>query len=455
MGDTMFDPVSPRVDVQQVEKDQLDFWRARDIFHRTMRERECGPRYVFHEGPPTANGRPGTHHVLARAFKDMFPRYKTMRGYYVLRKGGWDTHGLPVEIEVEKQLGFTQKSQIEEYGIAEFNQKCRESVFRYIEEWEQLTERIAYWVDLEDAYVTFKNEYIESVWWILSEFWKRNLLYKGFKVVPYCPRCGTPLSSHEVNLGYKDDTPDPSIFVRFRVEGENGGAPAYFLVWTTTPWTLPGNVALAVGPDVDYVRVAGRNEQGEQEVLILAESLLEYALGERRGEYEVVERMKGEALLGKHYEPLFNFLPVEQDYAYVVPGDFVSTEEGTGIVHMAPAFGADDMEMGRRFNLPILQTVNPRGEFIDAVEPWAGVWVKAADPQIIEALEARGLMFRHGTYYHTYPFCWRCDTPLLYYARPTWYIRTTEKKDELVALNQQINWVPEHIKEGRFGNWLE
>jgi len=451
----MFEPVSPKVDVQKVEKDQLEFWKEHNIFQRTMTEREGRKSYVFYEGPPTANGRPGTHHVLARAFKDMFPRYKTMRGYYVLRKGGWDTHGLPVEIEVEKELGLNHKREIEEYGIDRFNAKCKESVFHYIHEWEELTERIAYWVDLDNAYITFTNDYIESVWWILSQFWKKGLLYKGFKVVPYCPRCGTPLSSHEVNLGYKDDTPDPSVFVRFPVKDQDGSTPTYFLVWTTTPWTLPGNVALAVGKDVDYVRVEGRNERGETEHLILAESLLEYALGDRRQDYTIVERMKGADLEGMHYTPLYTFLPVEQDYAYVVSGDFVSTEEGTGIVHIAPAFGADDMEVGRRYNLPILQTVNPQGEFIEQVKPWAGVWVKAADPQIIEELASRGLMFRHGVYYHTYPFCWRCDTPLLYYARPTWYIRTTEKKDQLVALNQQINWVPDHIKDGRFGNWLE
>ncbi len=451
----MFKPVSPKVDVQHVEKEQLAFWHERNIFHRTMSERQSGPRFVFYEGPPTANGRPGTHHVLARAFKDIFPRYKTMRGYYVLRKGGWDTHGLPVEIEVEKQLGLEHKWQIEQYGIAAFNEKCKESVFRYIKEWEELTERIAFWVDLDEAYVTFTNDYIQSVWWILRRFWDQGLLYQGYKVVPYCPRCGTPLSSHEVNQGYQDNTPDPSIFVRFRVTEPATSVPTYFLVWTTTPWTLPGNVALAVSEDVDYVKVEGRNKAGQIEHLILAESLLGYALDARLSDYTVVESMKGRSLLGWHYEPLYTFLPVEQDYCYVIAGDFVSTEEGTGIVHMAPAFGADDMEAGRKFNLPVLETVGPDGAFIDEVKPWAGVWVKDADPQIIQELEGRGLMFRTGTYYHTYPFCWRCSTPLLYYARPTWYIRTTERRDDLVNLNRTINWVPEHIRDGRFGNWLE
>jgi len=448
----MFEPVTPNVDVQQLEADQLAFWRERDVFHRTMRERLGGPHYVFYEGPPTANGKPGTHHVLARAFKDMFPRYKTMQGYYVLRKGGWDTHGLPVEIEVEKMLGIEHKWQIEEYGIAAFNQRCKESVFEYIKEWENLTERIAFWVDLENAYVTFTNDYIQSVWWILRQYWDQGLLYQGYKVVPYCPRCGTPLSSHEVNLGYQDNTPDPSIYVRFKVQGEEN---TYFLVWTTTPWTLPGNVALAVGEDVDYVKVEGPNGEGQTETLILAEALLEAALGERARQYRVAARLKGRALAGMHYEPLYRFLPTEQDYAYVVTGDFVSTEDGTGIVHIAPAFGADDLDVGRRFNLPVLMTVNPQGAFVEAVTPWAGMWVKDADPSIIEELESRGLLFWSGTYLHTYPFCWRCETPLLYYARPTWYIRTTERKADLVGLNQTINWVPEHIRDGRFGDWLE
>jgi isoleucyl-tRNA synthetase len=451
----MFKPVSPKVDVQTVEEEQLAFWREHDIFQRTMSERAEGPRYVFFEGPPTANGRPGSHHVLARAFKDMFPRYKTMRGYYVLRKGGWDTHGLPVEIEVEKELGLEHKWEVEEYGIDRFNKKCKDSVFRYIKEWEELTERIAFWVDLDRAYVTFTQDYVQSVWWILRQYWEQNLLYQGYKVVPYCPRCGTPLSSHEVNQGYKDETPDPSIFVRFKITKPGFDVPTYFLVWTTTPWTLPGNVALAVGEDVQYVKVEGKNGQGDVEHLILAETLLKYALDERVGDYKVIEHLQGKDLIDWQYEPLYTFLPVDKKYCYVVPADFVSTEEGTGIVHMAPAFGADDMDMGIKFDLPVLMTVKPDGGFVDEVEPWAGVWVKDADPQIIDELVGRGLMFRHGTYYHTYPFCWRCDTALLYYARPTWFIRTTERRENLVNLNKTINWVPQHIRDGRFGDWLD
>jgi isoleucyl-tRNA synthetase len=447
----MFQPVNPKVDIQKVERDQLEFWRSHNIFRRTMTEREGKPSYVFYEGPPTANGKPGSHHVLARAFKDMFPRYKTMRGFYSLRKGGWDTHGLPVEIAVEKELGFTQKHQIEEYGIAAFNEKCRSSVFRNIKDWEEQTERIAFWVDLDDAYVTFSNDYVESVWWVLQQLWKKNLLYKGYKVVPYCARCGTALSSHEVNLGYKD-VKDPSVYVRFPVRDQPG---VYFLVWTTTPWTLPANVAIAVGESVDYVQVEGAAHEGDEpEQLILAEALMSKVLLHPEN-YRVVRRMKGKDLLGMHYNPLYTFLPVEQDYAYVVAGDFVSTTDGTGIVHMAPAFGADDMEVGKKFGLPVLQTVSADGRFIDAVSEFRGMWVKDADPEISRDLRKRGLLYKSEKYEHSYPFCWRCGTPLLYYARDTWFIRTTEYRDRMIALNQTINWTPKHVRDGRFGNWLE
>ncbi len=446
----MFKPVSAKVNLPEKEQEQLDFWRQNRVFERTMEEREGGPRYVFYEGPPTANGRPGTHHVLARAFKDMFPRYKTMTGHYVLRKGGWDTHGLPVEIEVERELGLRDKHEIEAYGVARFNEKCRQSVFRYINEWEKLTERMAYWVSLDDAYVTFTNDYIQSVWWILRQLWDKDLLYKGKKVVPYCARCGTPLSSHEVAQGYKD-VADPSIFVRFPVRDQPG---TYFLVWTTTPWTLPGNVALAVGTNVDYVLVEGPTEDGGKERLILADKLREAVL-RNADSYTVIERYKGRDLAGRHYSPLYTFLPVEQDYAYVVTGDFVSTEEGTGIVHIAPAFGQDDMEVGQKYDLPVLMTVKSDGAFIDAVTPWRGMWVKDADEHIIHELAGRGLMYKVRQYEHSYPFCWRCDSPLLYYARDTWFIRTTARREKLIELNKKINWVPDHIKTGRFGNWLE
>ncbi len=443
----MFRDVSPQVDFPTLERGVLEHWREADIFHKTLAQTADGPRFVFYEGPPTANGRPGIHHVLARAFKDIFPRYKTMRGCYVLRKGGWDTHGLPVELEVERKLGFSGKRAIEDYGIAAFNQKCRESVFEYVEEWKRMTERIAFWVDLPEAYVTLTQDYIESLWWILRQFWDRGLIYRGYKVVPYCPRCGTPLSSHELALGYQEGTQDPSIYVKFPLRDQPG---VYFLVWTTTPWTLPGNVAVAVGEDVDYVLV-----QYEEDRFWLAEARLPAVTQERPGQYTVLRRAKGRELLGWHYKPLYTFLPVEQDYCYVVPGDFVSTEDGTGIVHLAPAFGADDLAVGQQYNLPTLMTVDPQGRFIDAVTPWRGLFVKDADPLIQRELAERGLMFAQGVYEHTYPFCWRCDTPLLYYARSTWYIKTTAFRDRLLANNNMINWVPDHIREGRFGNWLE
>jgi isoleucyl-tRNA synthetase len=447
----MFQPVSSKLDTQKLEQDVLNFWKRKNIFQKSTDNRQNGQRYVFYEGPPTANGRPGSHHVLARAFKDMFPRFQAMRGKYVLRRGGWDTHGLPVEIEVEKQLGFTGKPQIEKYGIAEFNARCRKSAFDYIQDWERMTERIGYWVDLKTAYVTYENEYIESVWWILRQFWDKDLIYQGFKVVPYCARCGTPLSDHEVSLGYRENTEDPSVYVRFPLKDESGTS---FLVWTTTPWTLPANVALAVGADVIYLKVERQTgENGETERLIIAKDLADAVLGE--GQYKVIGDYKGSELKGKQYNPLYTFLPFEGKAHYVVTGDFVTTTDGTGIVHQAPAFGADDMRMANENDLPVLMTVDDRGQFIDAVKPWRAMWVKDADPLITHDLDDRGLLFKAGTFLHTYPFCWRCGTPLLYYARTTWYIETTRYKQELNDLNDTINWVPDHIKHGRFGNWLE
>jgi isoleucyl-tRNA synthetase len=444
----MFKPVSSKLDVPAMEEGVLNFWQREEIFKKTVEQRKGKPEYVFFEGPPTANGRPGVHHVLARAFKDMFPRYKIMRGYHVSRRGGWDTHGLPVEIEVEKKHGFTNKRQIEEYGIAKFNEECRKSAFEYIRDWAKLTDRIAFWVDLEDAYVTYTNEYIESVWWILKSFWEKDLLYKGYKVVPYCPRCGTPLSDHEVALGY-DQATDPSVFVRMPLVDKKDTS---LLVWTTTPWTLPGNVAVAAHPDVDYVTVERKLSDGGAEKLILAKLLLEKVF--RDEEVKILETFKGKKLKGVKYHPLFTFVPPNKPAHFVVLGDFVTTEDGTGLVHMAPAFGAEDMQMANEHDLPVLMTVLPDGTFVPEVKPWRGVFIKDADPQIIEDLRARGLLFRTEGYTHTYPFCWRCHTPLMYYARDSWYIRTSQFRDRLVELNNMINWVPEHIREGRFGNWL-
>jgi isoleucyl-tRNA synthetase len=445
----MFRPVSPKLNITVTEEGVLRFWKSHDVFHQSERKREGGPEYVFYEGPPTANGRPGVHHVLARAYKDIFPRYKTMRGFHTNRRGGWDTHGLPVEIEVEKKLGFTNKQQIEEYGIARFNELCRDSAFTYIQDWERLTDRIGYWVDFETAYVTYKNPYIESVWWILKSLWEKGLLYQGFKVVPYCPRCGTPLSDHEVALGYEETT-DPSVFVRMPLVDTPGTS---LLVWTTTPWTLPANVAVAAGADVDYVTVERDLPEGGKERLILAKALVEKVFKDEP--VQVVDTFKGKTLKGKRYNPLFTFVPPDKPAHYVALADFVTTEDGSGLVHIAPAYGADDMELANEMDLPMIMTVAPNGAFIPEVRPWAGKFVKDADPLIIQDLEMRGLLFRSEGYTHTYPFCWRCGTPLLYYARPTWYIRTSQYKDQMVKLNNTINWVPAHIKSGRFGNWLE
>ncbi len=446
----MFKPVSSKLNVTSMEEGVLKFWKQRGIFKKTVEQRAGRPEYVFYEGPPTANGKPGVHHVLARAFKDMFPRYKTMLGYHVSRRGGWDTHGLPVEIEVEKQLGFKNKHQIEEYGIDKFNELCKKSVFTYIQDWEKLTDRIAFWVDLEDAYVTYTNDYIESVWWILKNFWDKDLLFKRYKVVPYCPRCGTPLSDHEVH--YPDaiqDTDDPSVFVRLPLADKPDTS---LLIWTTTPWTLPGNVAVAAHPDVDYVTVEHTLEGGAKEKLVLAKPLLEKVFKDK--EVKVLETFKGKKLKGVKYRPLFTFVPPVKPAHYVTLAEYVTTEDGTGLVHIAPAFGAEDMDVAKEYDLPVLMTVLPDGTFIPEVTPWRGQYIKDADPLIIQDLQTRGLMFRSETYTHAYPFCWRCKTPLMYYARDSWYIRTSAYRDRLVELNNTINWIPEHTREGRFGNWL-
>ena len=438
----MYKELSPKTRFPDLEKEILDFWEKNRIFERSVEERDPERRFVFYEGPPTANGRPGIHHVLSRTMKDFVCRLKTMQGYRVERKAGWDTHGLPVEIEIEKELGIRTKSEIIKFGVAEFNRRCRESVFRYKQEWDELTRRIGFWLDLEHPYITYTNEYIETVWWILNQFWKAGLMYEGHKILPYCPRCETPLSSHEVSQGY-EEVEDPSVYVRMRLKDQPGVS---FLVWTTTPWTLISNVALAVHPDVKYVRV----RRGDED-LILAEA----RLGVLDGDYEIVEEYEGKQLERMRYEPLFTYVKPDKDAYYVVLGDFVTTEEGTGIVHIAPAFGEDDYEVGQRYGLPILQPVNGSGKFTEEVTPWAGKFVKDADPEIIENLKTRGLLFRAEKYRHSYPHCWRCKSPLLYYARKSWYIRTTAYKDRLVENNKKITWYPKEVGEGRFGEWLE
>ncbi len=452
-----FRPVDTRQSFPELEQRVLERWRERDVFHRSLSRREGAPIWSFYEGPPTANGRPGSHHVLARVFKDVYPRYRSMCGYRVPRKAGWDCHGLPVEIEVERRLGISSKQEVEEYGIAKFNERCRASVFEYVEEWNKLTERIGFWIDLDDPYVTLDNSYIESVWWSLRRLWDEERLYEGHKVVPYCPRCGTALSSHEVALGYQD-VEDPSIYVRFPLLGEGGTESGEsLLVWTTTPWTLPGNVAVAVAPQVTYVRA----RRGE-EVLIVAEPLLERVLGEQA---EVLERFPGSKLVGRAYRgPVFELEEGPEDAFRVMAGDFVTTEDGTGLVHIAPAFGEDDFKVAAEdgiFDPTVAGTLfNPvglDGRFDRRVSGFEGRFVK--DPEVtralIDDLRERGLLFREQIYEHAYPHCWRCGTPLLYYAKSSWYIATSDVRDGLLAHNETIGWHPEHIKHGRFGKWLE
>jgi len=439
----MFAEVSTRAGFPEMELEVLRFWKERDIFHKSLTQREGRPAFVFYEGPPTANNPPGIHHVLSRALKDLFPRYKTMRGYYVERKAGWDTHGLPVEIEVEKQLKLNGKQDIEKFGIEAFNKLCRESVFKYIDQFADVTERMGYWVDLDKAYRTLDTTYMESVWWILKQLWDKQLLFQGFKVVPYCPRDQTPLSSHELAQGYRDDVEDPSVYVKFELEDE---PKTYFLAWTTTPWTLPGNVALAVGLDIPYVRV----RQGDEHY-ILAKARLSIL----QGEYEIEAEIDAKSLLGKRYKPLYEYLIPDKPAFFVVDADFVSTEDGTGIVHTAAAYGVDDLDLSLKKGIPVRHVIDLAGRFRPEVTPFAGLFVKKADPKIIEDLTQRGLMYRAETIRHTYPFCWRCGTPLLYYALTSWFIKTTAVKDQLLRNNSVVNWVPPHIGPGRMGNWLE
>jgi isoleucyl-tRNA synthetase len=441
----VFEKVEQKVSFPELEKQIMALWKKEGTFQKSLELRAGKPRFVFYEGPPTANGRPATHHILARAFKDLFPRYKTMKGFFVERKAGWDTHGLPVEIEIEKKLNISGKFEIEnEIGIERFNELCRASVHEYVSDWVTFSERMGFWLDYENAYWTLTPDYIQSVWWALSEMWKQGLVYKGFRVAPYCPRCATPLSSHELALGYQDNTPDPSVYVRFKLKKDPNTS---ILAWTTTPWTLPGNVALAVDNDIDYIKV----KDGDGYV-ILAEARLA-VLNESP---EVVERMKGRDLVGLEYEPLYPYsVPKEGRAHYVVDADFVSTEEGTGVVHTSALYGVDDLRLCQEKGIPFKHTVGLDGKFLPYVEKFAGLHVKDANPVILDDLKARGLLYKSETILHTYPFCWRCSTPLIYYALDSWYVRTTERKAELIANNAATNWVPAHIKTGRMGDWLE
>jgi len=482
----MFKPVSSRVSFPALDAAVLQHWKDKDVFKRTESERPNAPMFMMYEGPPTANGSPGIHHVLARVFKDVICRYRTMKGYRVLRKGGWDTHGLPVELEVEKELGLKSKRDIEEYGIEEFNQKCRESVLRYVKEWETMTDRIGYWVDMEAPYLTLQNNYIESGWWMLKTLWDRDLLYQTMRGTPHCPRCVTSLSSHEVALGYRENTPDPSIFIKFQVDPAassdktqvlealgTDSLPVFLLAWTTTPWTLPGNTGLAVDESADYSIVELEDEGGRHR-LVLAQALLSANM---RGEHSIVGSVKGSDLVGLGYTPLYDpnefgsqvrrfvrrpgpggamVSELEDGGEFapkVISADFVSLNDGTGIVHIAPAFGDEDLGVGRDNELAFVQPVDLQG-IITGNYPFAGKFVKTADKEIMEELKGRGLLYHQDVYRHTYPFCWRCDTPLLYYAKSSWYIRTSALKDQLVSSNDTINWYPEYIKDGRFGGWL-
>jgi len=492
----MFHPVSSQLNLPKVEEKILGWWKENKIFERSVENRKDGPRFTLYEGPPTANGSPGIHHVLSRIFKDIIPRHRAMKGYYTPRIGGWDTHGLPVELEVERELGLSSKTQIEQYGIAKFNARCRESVFRYLKDWNALTERIAYWCDLEHPYVTMENHYIETVWWAIKQMWERGLIYLGYKTAAHCPRCGTSLSSHEVALGYEEDTEDPSVYIKFKIVLSSlagsetrerlhklfaySDKPAYFLAWTTTPWTLPGNTALAVAAGAEYAVV-----ETDEEYLILATALLG-AIGFEAS--QVVDELVGEELAGGdgkeaiEYEPLFNphefgverrrFIlfrdqesghvrsdlqvqePDENLTYRVIATDFVSLEDGTGIVHVAPSFGEVDFEAGREQGLDFVQQVDLQGNITGSYS-FSGKFVKDADPLVIAELKEKGLLYHSETIRHTYPFCWRCSTPLLYYVKESWYIKTTAVKDHLISGNKEIDWYPEHIKYGRFGDWLE
>ncbi len=463
MAKAKFKEVDAKVSFPKLEEGVLEFWKSEQVFEKSLEARKGGPRYVFYEGPPTANGTPGIHHVLARVFKDLFPRYKTMRGYYVPRKAGWDTHGLPVEVQVERKLGFKGKEDIEKYGIAEFNKLCRQSVWEYVQEWERMTERIGYWADLKNAYITYDNKYIETCWWILKTLWERDLLFPDYKVTMHCPRCNTSLADAEVALGYQDDVDDPSVYIKLRLlpgEAEKlpfeapKDLPVSFMIWTTTPWTLPANAACALKADAPYV-LARPND--EQEAYIVAKALAPKLFGEDG--FETLGEALGSALVGFKYQPLYQGVtvtsqPADTSAAYrSITDEIVEMGDGTGIVHIAPAYG--DLEVGRRAGLPTLFSVDLSGRVLEAFPQFEREFFKKADPHITRDLKERGFLWKSGRVSHTYPFCWRCGTPLLFFAKDSWYIRTTAVKEQLVANNNKINWYPGHIKQGRFGNWLD
>ena len=440
----MFKKVSGNVSFVKLEENILDFWKKENIFEKTLKATKNNKKFVFYEGPPTANGAPGVHHILSRVFKDIFPRYKTMKGFYVARKAGWDTHGLPVEIEVEKKLGINSKKEIEKIGVEKFNKLCRESVIKYEDDWKRMTERIAFWIDLDNAYYTFKNEYIESVWWVLKTIWDKKLLYEGHKIVPYCPRCGTTLSSHEVAQGYKE-VEDQTLIVKFPLERQKD---VYLLVWTTTPWTLISNAACAVNKNSSYIEVESGSEK-----YILNENLAASVFKDK--EFKVLKKFNGDELLGEKYIPVYDYSEGDINSFKIIHGDFVSTEEGTGIVHIAPAFGEDDMVVGRENGLPVIQMVDEEGNFKESVKNYGKMPISQANTLIIDELKERKLVFKIQKIAHPYPFCWRCDSRLIYYAKKSWYIKTSSIKEDIIKSNNAVNWYPEHIKKGRYGKWLE
>ena len=443
----MYNKVDTNLNFVDREAEVLKFWKENDIANKCITNREGCDTFTFYDGPPTANGKPHIGHVLTRVIKDMLPRYQSMKGKKVLRKAGWDTHGLPVELEVEKLLGLDGKEQIEKYGIEPFIKKCRESVWKYKGMWEEFSDVVGFWADMEHPYITYENDYIESVWWALNEIWKKGLLYKGHKVVPYCPRCGTPLSSHEVAQGYKD-VKERSAMVKFKAKDEDN---TYFLAWTTTPWTLPSNLGLVVNPEVDYVKVSYEGQN-----LIMAEALVESVFANKEGEHPVLERFKGKALEYREYEPLYPYAEgkIKKKAFYVMCDGYVTTSDGTGIVHTAPAFGEDDARVCREYDMPFVQFVDAKGNMTEDTD-WPGTFVKDADPLILDDLKAAGKLFKAPKFEHSYPHCWRCDTPLIYYARESWFIKMTAVKEQLIANNNTINWIPDAIGKGRFGEWLE
>ena len=437
----MYKKVDGQKSFVDMEKDILKLWDEKDVVNKNFSENPKGDYFTFYDGPPTANGKPHIGHVITRVMKDLIPRYKVMKGYKVLRKAGWDTHGLPVELEVEKSLGISGKPDIEKHGVEDFVKKCKESVFTYSSQWKEMSERLGYWVDMDNPYVTYHNNYIESVWWALKNMWDKGLLYEGYKIVPYCPRCGTALASHEVAQGYKD-VRETSVYVKFKVKNQD----KYILVWTTTPWTLPSNVALAVNKKYDYVEVLNKGEH-----IILAKSLLT----KLEDEYEVLREFKGEELLGLEYEQMFKFETPEKKAFFVIHGDYVTLTDGTGIVHIAPAYGEDDSVVAKQNDVPMINLVDTQGNFVDKVTPWKGMFVKKADPHIVKYLEENNILYKAEKFTHSYPHCWRCDTPLLYYPRKSWFVAMSKLRDKLLTNNNKINWYPDNIRTGRFGKFLE